>query len=66
MTPTYESKAIPLQARVIVRPEGLIQSKTPMALSGINPATFRFVAQRLNQVRRLLQDVRAECTVSEV
>ena len=31
--------------RTIVRPEGLSQRKFPMTVSGIEPATFRFVAQ---------------------
>jgi hypothetical protein len=34
-----------------VRPEGQFQGKNPTTPSGMEPATFRLVAQYLNQLR---------------
>ena len=38
-----------VEPSVIVRSEGLCERKLPMTPSGIQPATFRFVAHHLNQ-----------------
>jgi hypothetical protein len=44
--------------KVIVRPEGLCQWKIPI-ISGIEPATFRLVAQCFNQLRQQLAPLRS-------
>jgi hypothetical protein len=40
-----------VDSRVIVRPKGPCQWKIPMTPSGIEPATFRLLAQCLNRLR---------------
>jgi len=43
-----------IDTRDIVRPEGLYKWKVPMASSGIEPSTFRLIAQCLSQLHHRL------------
>jgi len=47
--------------RAIVRSEGLCQWKIPISPSGIEPATFRFVAQHLNHCATAVPLYTIEC-----
>jgi hypothetical protein len=51
--------------KAIVRLEGLGRLKNPMTSSGLEPATFRLVAQCLNQLRNFQNAVQYTCTYTQ-
>ena len=55
-----------VDSRATVRSEGLCQWKIPMTPSGIEPATFRLVAQRLNHCATAVPLEYVECTIINV
>ena len=50
--------------RAIVRSEGLCQWETPMTPSGIEQATYRFIAQHLNHCATAGYDSSADCKLT--